>query len=55
MGMNTIQKMFFGKIINILKVDNKKKTKVFNKKVQKMGPIMLDAQNYSSLYDAWTG
>jgi hypothetical protein len=36
-------------------VDNKKRTKIFNEKVEKMGPIMLDANNYGSLYDAWNG
>lgn len=51
--LNTIQKLFFGRIINILKVDNSKRTKIFNKKIEKMGPIMLDVNNFGSLYDAW--
>jgi len=52
-AINTIQKLFFGRIVNILKVDNAKRTKIFSKKIEKMGPIMLDVNNYGSLYDAW--
>lgn len=52
---NSIQNLFFGKIIQILKVDNTERSKIFNKKVEKMGPIMLDVNNFGSLYDAWNG
>jgi hypothetical protein len=51
--LNTMQKLFFGRIINILKVKNDKRFKIFNKKIEKMGPIMLDVNNYGGLYDAW--
>ena len=47
--------MFFGKLINILKVDNVKRTKIFNTKVEKMGPILLEIANYGNLYEAWSG
>lgn len=51
----TIQKLFFGKLINILQVQSEKreKPKIFNEKVEKMGPIFLDVNNDDSLYDAW--
>jgi hypothetical protein len=37
-----------------LKVDNTQRSKVFNKKIEKMGPVMLDITNFSTLYDAWS-
>ncbi len=48
-----MQKLFFGRIVNILKVKNAERFKIFNKKIEKMGPIMLDVNNYGGLYDAW--
>ena len=51
--LNTMQKLFFGRIVNILKVKNAERFKIFNKKIEKMGPIMLDVNNFGGLYDAW--
>jgi hypothetical protein len=50
---STIFNMFFGKTNQILKVDNQERTKIFNNKTEKMGPIMLDIEAFSNLYDAW--
>lgn len=40
-------------MIEILKLKSDEKSKVFNKKIQKMGPIMLDIQNHKNLMEAW--
>ena len=39
---NTIFNMFFGKMNQILKVDNQQRVKIFSNKTEKMGPVMLD-------------
>eukprot|EP00347_Sterkiella_histriomuscorum_P016450 403353129 len=50
---NSIYNMFFGRTKQILKVDNSSRSKVFNTKTEKMGPIMIDIDNHSNLYEAW--
>lgn len=45
--------MFFGKIKQILKVDNQARSKIFNTKSEKMGPVMIDIENHNNLYEAW--
>lgn len=51
---NTIYNMFFGKLMQILKIDNSERTKIFNNKTEKMGPVMLDINAFSNLYEAWS-
>ena len=51
---NSIYHLFFGKLRQILKVTNGEKSKTFNEKTEKMGPIMIDIANYSSLFKAWS-
>ncbi len=50
---SSIFSLFFGKINQILKIDNEERSKIFNNKTEKMGPVMLDVNNFSNLYDAW--
>lgn len=52
---SSIQNLFFGKVTQILKVDNSERQKIISQKVNKMGPIMLEMNNYSNLSDAWNG
>ncbi|CDW73905.1 ubiquitin carboxyl-terminal hydrolase family protein [Stylonychia lemnae] len=49
----TIYEMFFGKIKSIVKVHADDQTKTITEKNEKMGPIMIDVDNYSNLYEAW--
>lgn len=46
--------MFFGKLQQILKIDNSERTKIFSNKTEKMGPVMLDINSFSNLYEAWS-
>jgi hypothetical protein len=47
-------KLFFGKMTQILKVKNDERSKQCGSKEDKMGPIMLNVNEYSNLYEAWS-
>jgi hypothetical protein len=49
----TLQELFFGKITSILKLKNDTKQKEVSRTSQKMGPILLDVNLHSDLYEAW--
>ena len=50
----SIYDLFFGQISHELKIKIGDTEKSLNKIKEKMGPIMLDVNNHSTLYDAWT-
>ena len=50
---SSIFSIFFGRTYENIKVESATKSRIINKKSEKMGPIMLDLQ-YQDLYDAWT-
>lgn len=50
---SAIFKLFFGKMTQILKVKNDERSKECGSKEDKMGPIMLNVNDYSNLYEAW--
>ena len=50
----SIYDLFFGQISHELKIKKGDIQSSVNKIKEKMGPIMLDVNNHSSLYEAWT-
>jgi len=49
----TIFDLFFGQISHFLKLKSDEREKTLNTIKEKMGPIILDANNHSNLYAAW--
>jgi hypothetical protein len=50
----SIYDLFFGQISHELKIKKGDIQSSVNKIKEKMGPIMLDVNNHSCLYEAWT-